>query len=515
MSQVGQQRPKFRLSIPRLLLVAAIVGVIGWFFLHRLADVQQRARIVDASAATTTFAGYVDVTATPPYPFESLSQPNQQDVILAFIVAGKDDPCQPTWGTYYSLDEAATGLDLDRRITQLRLSGGDVRISFGGQANSELALACTDPAALAAAYQAVVDRYQVGTIDLDIEGAGLSDTAATARRVTAIKALQDAAKAKDGSLAVWLTLPVSPTGLTAEGVAQVDAMLAGGVELAGVNGMAMDFGGAKSAGTPMIDAVIDSAKGLHGQVVSAWQKAGRTGASWSQVGVTPMIGQNDVPAEQFTIEDAGKLNEFARANDVGLLSMWSMNRDSTCKPPLPIKSVIVRDSCSGVDQGDQSFAAVLAGNTRPASPTTAASAVASQAASATPVPSDDPETSPYPIWEPDSSYPKGSKVVYEGLVYQAKWYTSGFAPDTAVGSQYETPWRLLGPVMPGDKPAPLPTLPKGTYPQWDAQQAYFKGARVQVGLVPYEAKYWSQGVKPGTVDAAGQRPWAVVQPGGN
>ena len=75
-------------------------------------------------------------------------------MLLSFVVAGPDDACTPTWGGYYTLDQAATDLELDRRIAQLRLTGGNARVSFGGQANRELSVACDDPDALAAAIYA-------------------------------------------------------------------------------------------------------------------------------------------------------------------------------------------------------------------------------------------------------------------------------------------------------------------------------------------------------------------------
>lgn len=43
-------------------------------------------------------------------------------------------------------------------------------------------------------------------------------------------------------LAVWLTLPVSTDGLTSDGVNAVKILLDEDVELAGVNGMTMNFG---------------------------------------------------------------------------------------------------------------------------------------------------------------------------------------------------------------------------------------------------------------------------------
>ena len=46
---------------------------------------------------------------------------------------------------------------------------------------------------------------------------------------------------------MWLTLPVAPGGLLADAVAVVDATLAAGVELGGVNVMTMDYGGAQES----------------------------------------------------------------------------------------------------------------------------------------------------------------------------------------------------------------------------------------------------------------------------
>ena len=59
-------------------------------------------------------------------------------------------------------------------------------VSFGGAANSELSIGCTDPTALAAAYTAVVDRYSLNTIDLDIEGSVGLDPGVNQRRAQAI-----------------------------------------------------------------------------------------------------------------------------------------------------------------------------------------------------------------------------------------------------------------------------------------------------------------------------------------
>lgn len=466
----------------------------------------------------TNFAGYVDVTTFPQYPFETPPGPAQLDVILAFVVADPEEPCEPSWGAFYSLDAAAEDLQLDRRIAQLRLAGGRVRVSFGGAINVELAASCRDVEALAAAYQAVIDRYDLRSIDFDVEGPVLSDAEGNARRAEAARILQEAAASNDRPLDIWLTLPVDTDGLTDEGRSVVSTMLAAGVDLSGVNGMTMNFGGSRPAGQSMGEAVIDSATALQAQVQSLYGVTGvrlDAASAWGKVGLTPMVGQNDVPGDVFTIADAQQVNEFARAQGVGLLSMWDLNRDGTCEYPLPVVTNVVQTTCSGVDQQGASFADVLATDT-------------DEAAFITPTPSpdvptptptrpgpdviDDPATSPFPIWDPLGTYPAGSKVVWRQKVYEAKWWTSGFAPDTPVSSPGDTPWLLIGPVLPGDTPAPLPTLPPNTYAQWDPQQVYVAGDRVQLGLVPYEAKWWTQGQRPGE-PVAGGSPWLLVIPG--
>ncbi|MCC2736064.1 hypothetical protein LK488_18230, partial [Fusicatenibacter saccharivorans] len=70
-----------------------------------------------------------------------------RNVILGFVTAG--DGCRPSWGGYYTLDEAASTLDLDSRIAQTYKTDRTVTVSFGGQNGTELASACTDVDALA------------------------------------------------------------------------------------------------------------------------------------------------------------------------------------------------------------------------------------------------------------------------------------------------------------------------------------------------------------------------------
>ncbi len=184
----------------------------------------------------------MDVTLTPTYQFQDPTSNPARDVALGFVVADPSDPCTPSWGGYYDLDEAADELELDRRIAQLRAAGGDALVSFGGTGDEELAVACTDPDALRDAYRTVIERYDATTIDLDIEGAALSDSASIERAGHGAGRAAGAAARRRPSAGRLADPAVSPDGLTADGLAVVEASLDAGLDVLGVNVMTMNFG---------------------------------------------------------------------------------------------------------------------------------------------------------------------------------------------------------------------------------------------------------------------------------
>lgn len=450
------------------------------------------------------FAGYVDATATPTFEFESPADDSGREVILSFIVAATDDSCTPSWGTAYSLDEASVALDLDRRIARLKQKDGGVAVSFGGLNNSELSSVCTDPADLKAAYSAVLDRYDVTTVDLDIEGDDLADTRAGERRAQVMAELQAENRAAGNDIAVWLTLPTATFGLTEDGTTAVAQMLAAGVDISGVNAMTMDFGDSREKTQSMSDASISALEQTHRQLKALYSRAGisLTDATiWHKVGATPMIGQNDIQGEIFTLDDAVALNTFAVTQGLGRMSMWSMNRDQSCGPNY-VDLTRVSDSCSGVDQGAVRFATLLSPGFDGRAVRAAGNVTTSEPVDPEKI-LDVPATSPYVIWSESSSYLQGTKIVWHRNVYEAKWWTRGDLPDSPVLAQWETPWTLIGPVLRGETPVVVPTLPEGTYSNWEGGVAYEKGTRVLFSGVPFQAKWWTQGDSP---EAASSEP---------
>ena len=314
------------------------------------------------SGSQPWFAGYVDVTAQPAIRFASPATGAGRDVLLSFIVSAPGGPCTPSWGSAVTLDDASARLDLDRKIATLQRHGGAIAVSFGGQVNHELGTTCADVDKLAAAYANVIDRYHVSTIDLDVEGANLGDRAAGQRRAKAVKKLQLDRKASGKALVIWLTLPVSPDGLTQDGEATVGEMLRAGVDLAGVNAMTMDYGNSRAPGQSMLEATASALTATQRELKILYRQAGSelsNATVWSKIGATPMIGQNDIPDEVFGLDAAKGLNEFVLSHGVGRVSMWSLNRDIPCGPNhVDVKRV--SDACSGVSQGDRKFADVLA-----------------------------------------------------------------------------------------------------------------------------------------------------------
>jgi hypothetical protein len=296
------------------------------------------------SAGTAGFAPYVDTTLYPPFNLVATARATGvKQFNLAFVVAGGGN-CTPEWGgvTAIGNDPVAS------QVGALRAIGGDVRVSFGGEAGNELAVTCTSASRLQAAYQQVISAYHVNKIDFDIEGAALANAAANARRDQAIAALQ----AADPGLQASFTLPAIPSGLTADGIALLDGAVRAGVRVAAVDVMAMDYGdgAAPGPGGQMGTYAIDAATAADAQVATALGIS--DGAAWSKVAVTPMIGVNDISDEVFTLANAAQLAAFAASRHLAWLSMWSAARDVEC--PGGAKNY-TQPTCSGVVQAPNQF----------------------------------------------------------------------------------------------------------------------------------------------------------------
>ncbi|AYG81171.1 putative bifunctional chitinase/lysozyme [Streptomyces hundungensis] len=291
------------------------------------------------AALTSAYSPYV--SATTAAPTDAVGSPAVYN--LAFAVA-HGSTCRAVWDD----ETAIADRDVKDRAAALKKSGAAVRVSFGGQAGKELALTCRTPAQLAAAYRSALDAVGSAEADFDIEGAALTDPAALTRRAEAIALLQ-----KERALKVTFTLAVMPTGLTPQALALLKSAEEHGVKISTVNIMTMNYG--TSFGGNMGDYAVRAATAAHAQLQALLGLSDR--AAWQALGVTSMVGVNDVKGETFTLEDAAVVRAFARGKGVGRVSMWVTYRDQACASG--VNSGVAQPSCSGVPQTPGAFAKAL------------------------------------------------------------------------------------------------------------------------------------------------------------
>jgi hypothetical protein len=305
-----------------------------------------------AGPSNVPYSPYVDATNWPtPDLVQTAAARSTRQLTLAFIVSGST-PCRASWGGYYDRDAKF----MAPQIAALRAAGGDVIMSFGGAANQELALTCTTVQALADEYQAVIDAYSLTSIDFDIEGAATADTASVQRRSAAIAILQQRARAAGRKLDVTITLPVMPYGLTPDGLAVVRSAVNAGVVLSSIDLMTMDYGLGSAQGKMGIWAV-DAATATHDQIAPLYPTL-TSAQRYALVGVIPMIGQNDIAGEVFTLSDATYVRSQATRLGFGRIAIWSASRDQPC-PEGP--NTRAQDNCHSVDAPAGAFSKALAG----------------------------------------------------------------------------------------------------------------------------------------------------------
>jgi hypothetical protein len=280
---------------------------------------------------------------------------------LAFLETLGKSSCTLAWNGSRS-QTVPTGRYLSD-IASLRDLGGDVVPSFGGwsadQGGTEIGDSCKDVNAIAAAYQSVITTYDVTRLDMDIEGRSLTRADGIDRRNKAIKLLQDWAASQGRTLHIVYTLPTSPAGLEASGLAVLQNAIANGVRVDIVNIMTFDY--YDRVTTDMGAAAISAAQGLFGQLRTLYP-AKSAAELWAMQGNTIMPGLDDYPrrTEVTRLADAQRVLDFARANGISLLSMWAIQRDNGGCP-----GSTGSNDCSGIVQNTWDFTHLLAPFTGP------------------------------------------------------------------------------------------------------------------------------------------------------
>jgi Glycosyl hydrolases family 18 len=281
----------------------------------------------------------------------------QKYVSLAFLQTDAPGSCTAYWNGDTSTPISATvagsfGAD----IAQIQARGGTVIPSFGGYGadttNTELADSCTSVSAIAQVYESLVTTYHVTRIDLDVEADSLTNTAGIERRNEAVAQTEAWAAAHHKVVQFDYTIPVNPTGLTASGLAVLQNAAAENAKITEVNIMTFDyyFGTTQD----MLADAEDAATATYGQLASIYP-AESPRALWHSIGITVMPGIDDFgAAETFTTADAPALLGWAATHDLGLISIWALQRDNGGCP-----GTKGAGSCSGVTQPTWYFSHVF------------------------------------------------------------------------------------------------------------------------------------------------------------
>jgi len=238
-------------------------------------------------------------------------------------------------------------------VQAFRAGGGRVKVSFGGANGTYLENACSSSQQLASALRDFVDETGLTDLDFDVEQGGAMNATINARRSEALRTVQT-----ERGISVSFTLAAmprdkwdTPGGITAAGLDVVSSALSAQVQIHRVNLMTMDYGGYYSDGRAMGELANSALTDAHAQLVQLLPGASDAQV-WGMLGATPMIGQNDVVSEVFTLTDAQTLAAFAKQKGLGLVSFWAIQRDQPC----PYDSLGL---CSKVNTADFQFHDVL------------------------------------------------------------------------------------------------------------------------------------------------------------
>ena len=302
--------------------------------------------------------------------------------------------CTPIWGDTLGIENSTA----NARIARAEAAGAKTVIAFGGAGGAELGQSCTNTASLQAAYQAVINKYRVDHLDFDIEGAAIADPGSINRRYQAIRGLE----AANPGLNVSVTIPVLESGPDGNGSNFLRAAVTNGARIDVVNAMVMDYG------HPVADMAAAARSAAAGTLAAA--RAAGLNFTYANIGITPMIGNNDSAGEVVTLQNARDIVSFARTNGVGRLAFWSIGRDQPCP------GGGVSPNCSGLGGAALDFTKAFTGGTTGGTtpPTTRPPTTATTRPPTTPTTAPPGATT----WVPGHAYRVGDVVTYSGVSYR-------------------------------------------------------------------------------------------------
>lgn len=212
--------------------------------------------------------------------------------------------------------------------------------SFGGWSGNKLESSCGSAGELAAAYQKVINAYDLKAIDIDIEAAAYDSATVQQRTVDALKTV----RANNPGIKVYMTFG---TGQSGPDTGLIGRAAASGLTVDSWTIMPFDFGG---AGQNMGQLTVRAAEGLKTAVKNAYGYS--DDQAYRHTGISSMNGVTD-DGETVTVADFRTILAYAQQRHLARLTFWSVNRDRPCTGG-------GADTCSGVSQQPWDFTRVFA-----------------------------------------------------------------------------------------------------------------------------------------------------------
>lgn len=320
----------------RAAIAVVAVGLLGLGLVSAVGNVAAAAQPVGL-AAPYEYLGW----GSPPSPTKVMAATGITDFTMAFVLS--KGSCTPTWDGTRPL---TGGVD-QSTIAAIRAAGGDVSVSFGGWSGTKLGSSCRTSAALAAAYQQVIDAYSLHAIDVDIEHTEFSSAAVRTRIVTALATVQSA----NPGIEISVTFPTTETGPDATGRSLIDDAAAIDFQPSSWTIMPFDFG------APVADmgaVSVAATRGLEADVAAAYHESATV--AFAHSGISTMNGRTDETDETVSTADLRTMLTFAQTEHLARLTFWAVDRDRPCAGTTPSGG-----ACSGIAQAPFAFTSILAG----------------------------------------------------------------------------------------------------------------------------------------------------------
>jgi chitinase len=315
---------------------AALLIACACCWLAALAPARAAASQPVEMAAPYEYLGW----GSPQSPAGVIASTGVPDLTLAFVLS--HGTCNPEWDGSRPL----LGGSDQSSIASIRAAGGDVVASFGGWSGRKLGNACRTPAALAGAYQKVIDAYALKAIDIDIEHGEVASATVRKRVIAALAMVQ----AANPGIEISVTFATTEAGPEATGRSLITDAAAIGFQPSAWTVMPFDFGRPL---TDMGHASIRGVEALVADVAAAFHISSE--AAYRLAGISSMNGNTDEASETVSVEDFQTMLAFAQARHLARFTFWAVNRDRPCSAGLNSG-----EDCSGIAQSPFAFTKVIA-----------------------------------------------------------------------------------------------------------------------------------------------------------